>query len=332
MADARVILQRRPEGQVGIADFAVVPVEIAPLAAGEALVAPARISLDPYLAIQVYGRPVRGVTLEPGEAMRSRMVGTVVESRDPSLAPGDMVRGVGPWQSRFAIPAAQLERLDTLRDRPELHLSALGTSGITAWVGLHRVARIAPGETLIVSGATGTIGSIVGQLGRRHGCDVIGIAGGAEKCAHATGALGFERCLDHRSESFGESLCGIEAQVHFENVGGALLDAVLPAITEHGRIALCGMVAHYDTSRAHSFRNLHLLLEKVIELRPYRVSEHAASHAEALRDLRAAVEAGELTCDHTFADGLDAAAAGFVSMLQGKALGKSIVRLDGREA
>jgi len=327
MHDAKVVLKQRPVGPIAVSDFAVAPAEVAPLGHGEVLVRPSYISLDPYLAIQVYGRPVRGTSIGPGGPMRSRMVGTVLESRHADFQPGDMVRGIGPWQTRFAIEAARLEKLHTYADRPELHLSALGTSGITAWVGLHRVARIRAGEILIVSGATGTIGSIVGQMARRSGCRVVGIAGGPEKCAHALGRLNFEHCLDYRLDHFSERLREFEAQVYFENIGGALLDAVLPALSEHARIALCGMVAHYDTERSHSFRNLHLLLEKVIDVRPYRVSEHADHHADAVRDLTAAVDAGELTCDHTVADGLESAAAAFVSMLQGRALGKSIVRL-----
>jgi NADPH-dependent curcumin reductase CurA len=329
MADRVVRLARRPTGPIAPTDFALDAVEVASPVAGEVVVRPAYVSLDPYLSIQVYGRPVRGAAFAPGDAMLSRMVGHVVESCDPALKVGDMVRGVGPWQTRFVAPAASLERLDTHRNRPELHLSVLGTSGITGWLGLHVAARIQPGETMIVSGATGTIGSIVGQLAKRQRCTVIGIAGGPEKCARATSALGFATCLDHRDPGFAERLRGIGAQVYFENVGGAVLDAVLPGLAEHARIALCGMVAHYDTEREHRFRNLHLLLERAIEVRPYRVSEHADRHAEALADLLAGVEAGEVMCDHTVADGIEQAGAAFVSMLAGKSLGKSLVRLHG---
>lgn len=329
MADTVVRLARRPVGAIAPDDFVLLPAEVEPLAEGEVLVRPAYISLDPYLSIQVYGRPVRGVAFAPGEPMLGRVVGRVVESRHPALREGDLVRGMGPWQTRFAIAGSALERLDIHTDRPELHLSVLGTSGITGWLGLHRIARIQPGETMIVSGATGTIGSIVGQLAKRHGCRVVGIAGGPQKCAHAREKLGFETCLDHRDPAFAEQLRGIEAQVYFENVGGAVLDAVLPALAEHARIALCGMVAHYDTAREHRFRNLHLLLERAIDVKPYRVSEHADHHVAAMADLAAGVSAGEVMCDHTISRGLDSAGAAFVSMLAGKSLGKSLVRLDG---
>ncbi|MBX3530314.1 MAG: NADP-dependent oxidoreductase [Rhizobiaceae bacterium] len=328
MADTVVRLARRPAGAIMPEDFVLAPVDVGPLAEGDVLVRPAFISLDPYLSIQVYGRPVRGVAFAPGQAMLSRMVGRVVESRHASLREGDLVLGMGPWQSRFVVAGSALERLEIQLDRPELHLSVLGSSGITGWLGLHRIARIQPGETLIVSGATGTIGSIVGQLAKRHGCRVIGIAGGPQKCAHAREKLGFDTCLDHRDPAFAERLRGTEAQVYFENVGGAVLDAVLPGLAEHARIALCGMVAHYDTAREHRFHNLHLLLEKAIDVKPYRVSEHAGHHAAAMADLAAGVSAGDVMCDHTISRGLDSAGSAFVSMLAGKSLGKSLVKLD----
>lgn len=236
------------------------------------------------------------------------------------------MRGISPWRSTFAIAGSDLEKIERGTFEPYLYLSVLGTPGITAWVGLHRVVAIVAGETLIVSGATGTIGGIAGQLARRHGCTVIGIAGGPEKCAYAREALHFDQCLDHKDPEFTAQLAAVQAQVYFENVGGKLLDTVLPALAEHARIALCGMIAHYDTTRLHQFGNLHLLLERVIETRPYRVSEHGAYHRQAIDDLSMAFSQGAVTPSHTIAQGLEAVPSAFVVMMQGRSLGKSIVR------
>lgn len=327
-----IVLARTPSGSIDASDFAFREIAVPTLSDGEVLVRPDYISIDPYLAIQVYGRPVRGIVLKPGEALRSRMVGTVVESRHAGLSTGDLVRGIGPWQSLSAMAGSDLEKVPRLVQDSCYHLSVLGASGITAWVGLHRVGRIEPGETMIVSGATGTIGSIAGQLARRHGCNVVAIAGGERKCAHARDVLGFDTCLDHHAPDFAERLMAVPAQIYFENVGGSLLDAALPALTDHARIVLCGMIAHYDSSKIHQFSHLHMLLEKAVDVRPYRVSEYAEYHAQALKDLAAGVADGTVTCSHTLARGLEAAPQAFAAMMQGKALGKSIiqVRQDGQ--
>ena len=322
-----VVLARTPSGPIDPSDFALRKVVPPSLSDGEVLIRPDYISLDPYLAIQVYGRPVRGTILKPGDALRSRMVGTVVKSRHPGFSAGDQVRGIGPWQSLFAMAGSELEKLPHLALSAYYHLSVLGTPGITAWIGLHRIGRIKSGETIIVSGASGTIGSIAGQLARRQGCKVFGIAGGDAKCAHARDALGFHACLDHRKQNFAARLKEIDAQVYFENVGGNLLDAVLPALCDHARIVLCGMISHYDKDKTHQFRNLHMLLEKAIDVRPYRVSEHAEHHGEAMRELAEGVVDGSVTCTHTLARGLETAPEAFAAMMRGEALGKSIVQV-----
>jgi len=322
-----VVLARNPSGPIRASDFALREITTPRLSEGEVLVRPDYISLDPYLAIQFYGRPVRGVFLRPGDPVRSRMVGAVMESRHAAFSAGDLVRGVGPWRSVFAIAGSELEAIPPLAQCNYHHLSILGASGVTAWIGLHRVGRIKAGETMIVSGATGTIGSIAGQLARRRGLKVVAIAGGEAKCAHARDALGFEACFDHRAADFADRLRSAAAQIYFENVGGRLLDAVLPALADHARIVLCGMIAHYDSETIHPFRNLHMLLEKAIDIRPYRVSEHAEHHAEAMKDLAAGVDDGSVTCAHTLAQGLHAAPEAFAAMMRGEALGKSIVQL-----
>lgn len=325
--ESGIILARNPSGPIRASDFALREITTPRLSDGEVLIRPDYISLDPYLAIQIYGRPVRGMALKPGDALRSRMVGAVVESRHAGFAAGDLVRGVGPWRSVFAIAGSEIEAIPRLAQSDYYHLSILGASGVTAWIGLHRIGRIETGETMIVSGATGAIGGIAGQLARRRGLKVVGIAGGEVKCTHAREALGFDACLDHRAPDFADRLKDIAAQIYFENVGGSLLDAVLPALADHARIVLCGMIAHYDSSRTYQFRNLHMLLEKAVDIRPYRVSEHAEHHAAAMKDLAAGVDDGSVTCAHTLAQGLDAAPEAFATMMRGEALGKSIVQV-----
>jgi NADPH-dependent curcumin reductase len=210
-------------------------------------------------------------------------VGVVAESRHPGFAPGDAVVGMGGWQEQAVLDARQpgmVRKVDATRVPLSAYLGAVGMPGVTAWVGLNMIIEPKAGETVVVSAASGAVGSVVGQLAKAKGCRVVGIAGGADKCAYVVDELGFDACIDHRAhrdaQVAGAALDaaapkGIDG--NFENVGGLILDAVLSRMNAFGRVALCGMISGYD-GQPLAITNARLLLTQRLKLQGFIVSEH----------------------------------------------------------
>ena len=319
---------RRRATTLAAENFEFVPAACRAPGNGELRVRTRFIALDPYLS-----RPMRGWSGEvPGwqdGTIHGRVIAEVVESRAPGFAPGDTVFGVGRWQDEQCVAAANFEKVSETIDPPSLRLGVLGASGITGWVGL-RLAAPKPGETLLVSAATGPVGSVVGQLARAQGLHVIGIAGGADKCRHAVDRLGFAHCLDHREPDLAARIAGAApggVDILFENVGGASLDAGLAAMARHGRILLCGLAAHYRDDAPLALRHFKQLLYAALTLRGFITAEHPELHAPALEALRQGVASGTLLYDETLIDGLENAPAAYLDMLGGGGVGKRIIRL-----
>jgi NADPH-dependent curcumin reductase CurA len=319
-------MRRRPVGAIAAEDFVLEAVALAPLGDGQVLTQTRFISLDPYLARMMRSWEGEAPGWSQGLA-HGRVVAQVIESRSPRLAAGDWVLGLGRWQERDIFPAEALERIDV--DPPQTALGVLGRSGLTAWVGLH-LAQARRGETLLVSAATGPVGSVAGQLARRRGLRVVGTAGGGEKCRHAVEALGFDACIDRRAADFAARLAealpdGID--ILFENVGGPSLDPALPLMNKHGRIMLCGLVAHYNSDAPLSLANFKALLYSQLNLRAFATADHPELFAPALAELRALVASGDLRYDETLIDGIENAPAAYVEMLAGGGVGKRLVRV-----
>ncbi len=329
----QVLYLRRPVGRVEESGFAVAAAPMPAPAEGEVLLRTLFLSIDPYMRRQMMGVRGYAATLREGAVMPGRGIAEVLASRHPACRPGDIVFGEPGWQLYAALPGDSLRPVDAAVRPLSLHLGLLGSPGLTAWVGLTDYGRPAPGETVVVSAAAGAVGSLVGQIARLRGCRAIGIAGGAEKCAHVVRDLGFDACLDHRAEGLQAALReaapdrGVD--VYFDNVGGAVLDAVLPNLALGARIALCGMIAHYSATGPIAFRHLQSLLDNCVTLTGFRISYVPPERrAAAMEELLAWFRAGRLRWRETVSVGLETAPAALVGLFDGANTGKRIVRID----
>jgi len=322
------LLARRPSGAVQPADFELVERPVPALQEGQLLVEHHFLSLDPYMR----GRMDEARSYAPaqalGEVMVGGTVGEVVESRSAAFPAGSLVVGMGGWQQLSVSDGRGL--LLAPRSVPESAcLGPAGMPGVTAWYGLGQIGKPRQGETVVVSSAAGAVGSVVGQLARLRGARAVGIAGGPSKCRHVTEELGFDACLDYRAADFRAQLKAATPQgvdVLFENVGGAVLDAVLARMNAFGRVAVCGLIAGYD-GQDLSLRNARSILVNRLLVQGFIVSDHLAVWPEALRELTGLVASGKLRYRETVAQGIESAPRAFIGLLRGENLGKQLVKL-----
>jgi NADPH-dependent curcumin reductase CurA len=268
--------------------------------------------------------------------MQGGTVGEVLESRHPQYAPGDQVVGFGGWQQFSVVDAGvpgTLRKVDTSRVPLSAYLGAVGMPGVTAWYGLTQICQPKAGQTVVVSAASGAVGSVVGQLAKAQGCRAVGVAGGVDKCRYVVEELGFDACVDHKAHADAKSLNaalkahtpdGIDAA--FENVGGAVLDAVLAQMNAFGRIAVCGMISGYD-GEPIPIRQPQLILKSRLLVQGFIVSEHMALWPQALGTLGSLVGSGQLKYRESVAEGLAAAPEAFLGLLKGRNFGKQLVKL-----
>ena len=336
MKNSQILLASRPAGEPTVQNFRLVETDVPTLTEGQVLVRHHYLSLDPYMR----GRMNEGKSYAQPQPLDAVMiggtVGEVVASRHPGFAAGDKVVGMGGWQQFSVVDAAQpglLRKVDTAHIPLSAYLGAVGMPGVTAWVGLTQIIAPKEGETVVVDAASGAVGSAVGQLAKARGCRVVGLAGGADKCAYVTDELGFDACIDYRQHPDLKSLLkalkdaapnGIDG--HFENVGGLILDAVMLRMNAFGRIAFCGMIAGYN-GEPIPMANPPLILVSRLKLQGFIVSEHMSLWPQALKELGTMVATGKLKYRETVADGLAAAPEAFLGLLKGRNFGKQLVRL-----
>ena len=326
-------LVRRPQGLPVDDDVELVDVDVPQPRPGEVLVRNLFVSVDPYMRWRMNEGPSYAPRWELGETMQGGAVGQVVASRDPAVPEGALVLHGSGWRDVAVLDASAVSVVETLPGLPlSLHLGALGMPGLTAWVGLFRMAEFRPGDTVFVSGAAGAVGSMVGQLARLDGAAaVIGSAGTPEKVRWLTGELGFTAAFDHHDGPVRSSLAaaapdGID--VFFDNVGGEHLEAAIGAFNQHGRAALCGAISGYNaTEPPPGPHNMFLLVGKRLSLRGFIVSDHADQRPEFLEKTSALLRSGELVARETVVEGLDNAVTAFLDMLRGANTGKMVVRL-----
>jgi NADPH-dependent curcumin reductase len=324
------LLASRPKGAVEESSFRLVETDVPALRDGEVLVRVHFLSLDPYMR----GRMDEAKSYAPsqplGEVMIGGTVGEVAESRNPRWAKGDLAVGMGGWQEWFVSDGKGLTKVP--RGLPEsVYLGAVGMPGITAWYGLLQIGKPKPGETVAVSAASGAVGSVVGQLAKLHGCRAVGIAGGPAKCGHVVNDLGFDACVDYKSDSFREAFKaavpgGID--VLFENAGGAVFDGALARMNAFGRVALCGLISGYQGGDL-SIRNTRSLLVNRLLVQGFIVSEHLELWPQAMKELGAAVAGGKIKYRETIAQGIESAPRAFIGLLRGENLGKQLVKVGG---
>jgi NADPH-dependent curcumin reductase CurA len=280
--------------------------------------------------------PVYTRSIALGEAMAGATVNRVVASKHPKFHAGDLVLGNAGWQDYALSDGKDLLPLGDLA-QPSRALGILGMPAFTAYVGLLDIGAPAPGETVVVAAATGAVGSVVGQIAKLSGARVVGIAGGADKCRYAVEQLGFDVCLDHRAPDLHARLaaaCPAGIDVYFENVGGAVFDAVLPLLNVNARIPLCGFIASYNDDKLPPGPNRlpllqSTLLQKRIRLQGFIILDHYATrYADFRRDMGAWVAAGAVKMREDIVDGLENAPAAFIGLLEGRNFGKLVVRVE----
>lgn len=332
----QILLDNRPEGEAAVSNFKLVETETPALQEGQVLVRHHYLSLDPYMRGRMNDGKSYAAPQPLGEVMLGGTVGEVVESRHAKFQPGDKVVGMGGWQLYSVVDGnapGLLRRVDTTHVPLSYYLGAVGMPGVTAWYGLVKIINPKPGETVVVSAATGAVGSAFGALAKARGCRVVGIAGGPEKCAYAVNELGFDACIDYRAHSDLKAMsqalkqaCPNGIDGYFENVGGYLLDAVLLRANAFARVALCGMIAGYDGAPL-PLQNPALILINRVKIEGFIVSEHMDVWPQALQELATLVAQGQLRPRESIAQGLENAPEAFLGMLKGKNFGKQLVQL-----
>jgi NADPH-dependent curcumin reductase CurA len=264
-----------------------------------------------------------------GEVMVGQTVGEVLESRDPRYRPGDTVLTPLGWQLYGIAKADAVSTVDARRAPASYYLGILGMPGITAWIGVNEIAKVQAPETVVVSAASGAVGSVAGQLAKIAGCRVIGIAGGRAKCDYVVTSLGFDACIDRKVDGWQDALraaCPDGADVDFENVGGAVLDAVLGLMNTASRVVLCGLIAEYNAREPYG-HNLRSVLVKRIRMQGMIVFDWKHRYAEAVDALRPHLDAGRLHYRESIVEGLDNAPRGLIALLNGENFGKQVVKL-----
>src|SRR5512140_2303328 len=290
----QILLDSRPQGEARASNFKLVTTETPPLKDGEVLVRHHYLSLDPYMRGRMNDAKSYAAPQPLGQVMQGGTTGEVVESRSPKFKVGDKVVGMGGWQEYSVVAADQpgaLRKVDTTHVPLSHYLGAVGMPGVTAWYGLVKILQPKAGQTVVVSAATGAVGSAFGALAKARGCRAVGIAGGPEKCKYATTELGFDACIDYREHKDASSLskalrdaCPNGIDGYFENVGGMIMDAVMLRMNAFSRIALCGMIAGYD-GKPLPMAYPQLILVNRMTVEGFIVSEHMEIWPEALLGL-----------------------------------------------
>jgi len=336
MKNQQIVLASRPSGEPTPDNFRLQTVEVPPLQAGQVLVKHHFLSLDPYMRGRMNDGRSYAQPQPLDELMIGGTVGEVVDSQDPRFVAGDKVVGMGGWQQYAVVDASQpgmLRKVDTRHIPLSAYLGPVGMPGVTAWVGLTDIIAPKEGETVVVSAASGAVGSVVGQLAKARGCRAVGIAGGPDKCAYVVDELGFDACLDYKALREPRALSvalkaaapkGVDG--YFENVGGVIQDVVMSRMNAFGRIAVCGMISGYNGEPV-AMANPALILVSRLKMQGFIVSEHMELWPAALKELGTMVATGKLKYRESIADGLAAAPEAFIGLLKGHNFGKQLVKI-----
>jgi len=332
----QIHLVSRPTGEASVDNFRLVEKPIGSPGEGQVLVRHHFLSLDPYMRGRMNDAKSYAQPQPLDQVMQGGTVGEVVESRHPNYRKGDHVVGFGGWQEYSMVDAAQpgmLRKVDTSRVPLSAYLGAVGMPGVTAWYGLVKICQPKAGQTIVVSAASGAVGSAVGQIAKARGCRAVGIAGGTDKCRYVTDELGFDACVDYKAHRDSKSLYqalkeatpdGVDGC--FENVGGTVLDVTLARMNAFGRIALCGMISGYD-GQPIPLQQPQLILQSRLTIEGFIVSEHMEVWPEALKELGTMVATGKLKYRESIAEGIAAAPEAFLGLLKGRNFGKQLVKL-----
>lgn len=332
----RFLLASRPHGEPTAANFRLDTVPAPQPGAGQLVLRTVYLSLDPYMRGRMSDAPSYAPPVEIGQVMVGGTVSRVAASQHPDFNVGDWVLGYDGWQDYALSDGSGLSNLGPHLPHPSRLLGVLGMPGFTAYMGLLDIGQPQAGETLVVAAASGAVGSVVGQIGKLKGCRVVGVAGGAEKCRYVVEELGFDACIDHRAPDFAEQLaaaCPKGIDIYYENVGGAVFDAVLPLLNTKARIPVCGIIAHYNATGLPAGPDRLPLLEGLILRKRIRMQgfiifdDYGSRFDEFLQQMSSWVEEGKIKFREDIVDGLEQAPQAFIGLLQGKNFGKLVIRV-----
>ncbi|MGQ6048346.1 NADP-dependent oxidoreductase [Serratia sp. IR-2025] len=332
----RFLLASRPHGEPTAANFRLDTVPMPQPGAGQLLLRTVYLSLDPYMRGRMSDAPSYAPPVEIGQVMVGGTVSRVEASHHPDFSVGDWVLGYDGWQDYALSDGNGLRNLGQHLSHPSRLLGVLGMPGFTAYMGLLDIGQPQAGETLVVAAASGAVGSVVGQIGKLKGCRVVGVAGGAEKCRYVVEELGFDACIDHRAPDFADQLaaaCPQGIDIYYENVGGAVFDAVLPLLNAKARIPVCGIIAHYNATGLPTGPDRLPLLEGLILRKRIRMQgfiifdDYGSRFDEFLQQMSSWVEQGKIKFREDIVDGLEQAPQAFIGLLQGKNFGKLVIRV-----
>jgi NADPH-dependent curcumin reductase CurA len=328
MRNRRVLLASRPSGWVSEGNFRLEEAPVPQPAEGEVLVKNLWLSLDPYMRGRMSDAKsyVKGVDI--GEVMVGQTVGEVIASRHPTLKAGDKVLTQLGWQLYGTTQDAT--KIDEKRAPLSYYLGVLGMPGMTAYFGLKEIGQPKAGETVVVSAASGAVGSVVGQLAKLWGCRAVGIAGGSRKCEYVTGELGFDACVDYKAANLAEALkraCPAGVDVYFDNVGGEIFDLMLREMNLFSRVVVCGLISDYNATEPYGIRNWRSVLVNRIRLQGMIVFDWRNRYGEALKALSDYYAQGKLKYRESVVEGLENAPRGLIALLRGQNFGKQLVKL-----
>lgn len=332
----QIVLAAYPEGAPKTSDFELVEGPVPEPGAGQVLCRVIHLSLDPYMRGRISPAKSYAKGVAIGEVITGGAVSQVIKSKNPGFSEGDIVFGYTGWQDYAVMEAGQLKSVDPKLAPISTALGVLGMPGMTAYTGLANIGKPHKGETLVVAAASGAVGSAVGQISKIRGCRTIGVAGSTDKCAFVVEELGFDACLDHGDPDFAEQLgsaCPDGVDIYWENVGGAVFEAVLPLCNEFARIPVCGLIAHSNATEPASGPNqvpnvMRSVLTKRLRIQGFIVWDFADQEAEFIENMSGWIGDGRVKYREDFVDGLENAPNAFRGLLQGKNFGKLVVRVS----
>jgi NADPH-dependent curcumin reductase len=332
----QILLASRPRGEPSPDNFKLVETAVPEAGPGQMLLHTIYLSLDPYMRGRMNAGASYAQPVEVGEVMEGSAVCAVVKSNLPHYMAGDIVVAGTGWQEYSLSDGEGVQKVDAALGPISYALGVLGMPGLTAYSGLLNVGKPQPGETLVVAAASGAVGSVVGQIAKVKGCRVIGIAGGEQKCRFVREELGFDGCLDHRQPNLAERLqaaCANGIDIYFENVGGAVFDAVLPLLNNFARIPVCGLIAHYNATELPAgpdrvpllMRNI---LAKRLTFRGFIVFDYSSQFRDFITDMSGWLREGRVKYREDITDGLENAPRELIGLLKGENFGKKLIRVS----
>ncbi|KFI12864.1 NADP-dependent oxidoreductase [Vibrio coralliilyticus] len=335
LVNPSIVLDNHPQGAATTGNFRIANQPIGELKPGEFLIENTWLSMDPYTRPRLNENTAYVEPIKLGEVIQGETIGKVVESNSPKYQVGDRVFTFSGWQKYCVGNDADFMtyRLPDTELSPTIFLSVAGTPGRAAYFGLNKIAKPKAGETMVVSAASGAVGSVAGQLGKMAGCRVVGIAGSEEKCRYVVDELGFDTCVNYKSDNLGEEIeaaCPNGVDIYFENVGGRISSLVARHLNEGARVPICGSAALYNKGKdvdASTLSRFYSSLPSAPENRFFLVTEWVNDYASSISWLTAAAESGQLKFRETVTEGLENAPQAFVDLLEGKHFGKQLVRV-----